>query len=321
MVYNGFSMRRRSLLSLLLMVGCASGGAQPGGQPSGGQPPSAVPVPVAVSPAPVTDGQPGAAVLHTAVVQQQQGEGDRLVRDDGTALTPYFKSIDSFDVSLERREVVFSAKRDSNFDVGLVSLDGSDVHWIPEDPADEVAVKWAPRGNKVSYVIRRASGDLIRTVHIPTAMQQIADFPYATVKAIDWDPSGERYSVTLTSPDASDQVVSLKYDGSGRQTVSPPKSKLDLSVEPFAGGVMLRPSLLRYNEQLPLVVWRSDKPLEWNEARGALLREHRIAIAVVPQMPQTMPDEAWIDRKHIILAPNGDVESIRQQLKDLDGRR
>src|SRR4051794_16584181 len=37
-------------------------------------------------------------------------------------LTPPFAAIESFDVSLERKEVVFSAKRTTNFDVGLVSV-------------------------------------------------------------------------------------------------------------------------------------------------------------------------------------------------------
>ena len=89
----------------------------------------------------------------------------------GKELTPQFVAIQSFDVSLERREVVFSAKRRDNFDIGLVSLDGSDIHWIPEDPADEIDVQWAPKGNKVSYIVRTKTGDVVRTVHIPTAAQ------------------------------------------------------------------------------------------------------------------------------------------------------
>src|SRR5258708_4265542 len=57
------------------------------------------------------------------------------------ALTPVFAAIDSYDVSFERKEVVFSAKRKESFDIGLVSIDGSDIHWIPEDPADQDAVQ------------------------------------------------------------------------------------------------------------------------------------------------------------------------------------
>src|SRR5205807_8315221 len=100
----------------------------------------------------------------------------RLIAGE-TALTPQFTAIQSFDVSLERGEVAFSARRTDNFDIGLVSLDGSDVHWIPQDPADETDVQWAPRGNKISYVVHSRTGDLVRTVHIPTSLQLTVDFP------------------------------------------------------------------------------------------------------------------------------------------------
>src|ERR1041385_3234201 len=43
-------------------------------------------------------------------------------------LTPQYVTIQSFDVSTERSEVVFSAKRSDNFDIGLVALEGSAVH-------------------------------------------------------------------------------------------------------------------------------------------------------------------------------------------------
>ncbi|HEV2720455.1 MAG TPA: hypothetical protein VG323_10595, partial [Thermoanaerobaculia bacterium] len=72
-------MRSRALISLLLLLGCATAPDK----------------------------------VHVAHGQLFRGR---------TALTPRFAAIDSFDVSLDRREVVFSAKRTTNFDVGLVSL-------------------------------------------------------------------------------------------------------------------------------------------------------------------------------------------------------
>src|SRR3954462_8041072 len=99
------------------------------------------------------------------------------------ALTPKFAAIDSFDLSLERKEVVFSAKRKDNFDVGLVSMDGSDIHWIPEDPADEVDVQWARRGNKVSYILHTVAGTIVRTVHIPTATPVSVNFANTQIDA------------------------------------------------------------------------------------------------------------------------------------------
>src|SRR5581483_1229482 len=128
-------------------------------------------------------------------------------------LTPRFAAVQSFDVSLDRREVVFSAKRKDNFDIGLVSLDGSDVHWFPSDPSDETDVQWAPRGNKVSYLVHTPVGDLVRTVHVPTSMELTVPFPYATVRALAWDPRAEHYAVVLSSPEASERVESMEYSG------------------------------------------------------------------------------------------------------------
>lgn len=228
---------------------------------------------------------------------------NKLVVGDKT-LTPQFKAIQSFDVSLDRREVVFSAKRDSNFDVGLVSLDGSKVNWIPEDPADEIDVKWAPRGNKVSYIVHAPTGDLVRTVHIPTATQLTVAFPFATVRSHAWDREAERYAVVLSSPDASDRIESMKYDGSARRTDLAPKSKLDVYEEPFAGGLLMRPATLHYGEKLPLVVWVADPPFVWNEQRGALMRDKRVACAIMRHAPDAAFLDAvravpWIDSSQI----------------------
>src|SRR3954465_1779563 len=109
------------------------------------------------------------------------------------ALTPKFAAIDSFDVSFARKEVVFSAKRKDNFDIGLVSMDGSDIHWVPEDPADEVDVQWARRGNKASYVLHTTGGSIVRTVHIPTATPLSVAFPNSQIDALSWEPAAERF--------------------------------------------------------------------------------------------------------------------------------
>jgi len=217
-----------------------------------------------------------------------------------TALTPRFAAIDSFDVSLDRREVVFSAKRTNNFDVGLVSLDGSEIHWIPEDPNDETAVQWAPRGNKVCYIVHTPSGDIVRTAHIPTSTQVAVDFPYASVRSLRWDPAGERFFVAVTSPDASERTESMRYGGEERRVEVAPKTRLDVAVEPLAGGIVLRPSALRYGEKLPLVVWISPRLYEWSDARGALLQRDRVACVIVTKTPdeafwKAMREVPWID--------------------------
>jgi len=196
MVYNAFCVRFSGWLLIPLLVGCATAPPPPSEKP--------------LDPCSVVS-----CVAHdNSAVRVQNG---KLIAGS-KELTPQLAAIQSFDVSLERREVVFSAKHNSNFDIGLVSLDGSDVHWFPSDPADETDVQWAPRGNKVSYVVRLKTADVVRTVHVPTSVQLSVEFPYATVKSLAWDKEGQRYAVVLSSPEASDRIQTMKYDGTGQRT-------------------------------------------------------------------------------------------------------
>lgn len=243
-------------------------------------------------------------------VRTQTGNGEKLVAEVGE-LTPAFVSVDSLDLSTERKEVVFSAKRADNFDIGLVSVDGSAVNWVPHDPADEVAVQWAPRGHKVSYTVRRNDGDLVRTVHIPTSFQYTVDFAGAIVHDLAWDEAAERFAVAVESVDASDRVEVVRYTGEDRRTVVPPSIRLDVTTERVATTNVMRPSALRYGERLPLVVWIADAgPLSWDDARGALQKEVRLACAVTDRFPDAAflaeaQKTPWIDgsRVYVVNAP------------------
>lgn len=225
-------------------------------------------------------------------------EGNRLVRD-GKPLTEVFAAIDSFDYSESRDEVVFSARRDAGFDIGLAAGDGSKTNWAPADPADEVQVQWAPRGYKVSYVVRAAHGDVVRTLHIPTSFQYAIDFGPATIYDVAWEPAGEQYAVAFSTLDASDRVEVLRYDGRDRRMAVPPAQKLAADVVPLApGAYALRPQDLRYGEKLPVVVWQADR-FEWSDARAALVREARVALVVARKadatLLQVIREAPWMD--------------------------
>lgn len=217
------------------------------------------------------------------------------------ALTEAFHAVDSFDFSESRGEVVFSVKRESDFDIGLVAIEGSEISWIPDDPADEVAVQWAPRGNKISYVVRARFGDVVRTLHIPTAASFGIDFPFARVNALGWDPQAERFAVSYSSPVASDAVDVLEYSGDSRSTPFEPASRLSHEIQPFAtNAIVLQPPDIRYNEKLPLVVWVDPDPLRWSDARAELLKSARVALVITATPPdavlwQRAAETAWID--------------------------
>ena len=281
-------MRRMAWLGLLLLTGCTSSLPLPKGWES-------VPAAAAI-------GDYCAAFKCAAKAQAPAVHvaGNRIFNGD-KALTPEFVAIDSFDVSLERKEIVFSAKRKDNFDIGLVALEGSDIHWVPADPSDEVSVQWAPRGNKVSFILHTKTGSIVRTVHIPTATPLSVDFPQTQIDALAWEPQAEQFIVIIESPDVSQRMVSMTYEGEKRKELATPSTHLDVSIEPIGGVMVMRPSAMRYNERLPLVVWLDRSPFAWSDARAALMRNSRVAIAIAPEVSAAFWSESakvpWIDSK------------------------
>jgi hypothetical protein len=241
-------------------------------------------------------------------------DGGRLLRGD-KPLTEAFAAIDSFDLSDSRGEVVFSAKREQSFDIGLVALEGSPVNWIPPETVDEVAVQWAPRGNKISYVVRGRGGDFIRTVHVPTAFQLATDFPYARIRAVTWDPPAEKFAVVYSTPDASDRVEVMSYQGGPRRTAIAPSVRLDVDVTSFASdAIVLRPRDVTYNEKLPLVVWVDDEPFAWSDARAELLRRARVACVIAKRAPAeelwtVARGTPWIDVARVYVVSAGAVDA------------
>lgn len=231
------------------------------------------------------------------------------------AITDTFGAIDSFDYSESRDEVIFSAKIGGGFDIGLAAGDGSRTNWLPADPADELAVQWAPRGHKVSYTVRAKLGDVVRTFHIPTSFHYVVDFGNtATVHSLTWDAAAERFTVVYSTLDASERTESLHYNGSERRMEVPPKTVIAADLLPFgADAFALRPRDLRYEERVPVVVWVADR-IAWSDARAALMRNARVASIVVTRTPDAdfwkrVRETAWVDASKIYTvngtAPDG----------------
>jgi hypothetical protein len=286
-------MKSLLAMGLLLLGGCAS---------------SSIPIPAAWQTVPQAAlvGDYCAHVSCAAKPQTAIHVAENRIVNGTKGLTPSFAAIDSFDVSLDRKEVVFSARRKDNFDIGLVSIDGSDIHWVPEDPVDETGVQWAPRGNKVSFILHTLTGSIVRTVHIPTATQLSVDFPQTQIDALAWEPKGERYAVVVESPEASQSVQEMTYEGEKRRDVIPPSARLDVSIEPIGGLLVMRPNDLRYGEKLPIVLWLDPHPFAWSDVRAALMRHARVAIAIATRGSDEFWNEiakvAWIDatRRYVV---------------------
>lgn len=247
-------------------------------------------------------------VTTTAPPPKEQGpirlDGHRLFNAD-KPITVAFAAIDSFDYHAARGEVAFSAKRGASFDIGLVAADGSALNWIPADAADEIGVTWAPRGNKISYIVRAKHGDVVRTFHVPTSFQYAVDFGTATIHALAWDPPAERYAVSYSTLDASDRVEVLRYDGTDRRMSVNPSIRISADVVAFGPtAYALRPLDVRYNEKLPVAIWVAER-FDWSDARAALMKNARVATIVTTALDDELwrrvGETAWLDASRVFV--------------------
>lgn len=198
-------------------------------------------------------------------------DGERVVRISATGendVSPAFPAVDSFDVAPRGDEIVFSARRESGFDVAIASTDGKTVNWVAPDPADEVGVTWAPRGNKVSFLIRGRDSTLVRSVHVPTAFQLTFDTPHMTVRGLAWESRAERFAMILDGPTASSHVDWIEYGGGRREALVAPRTIVASEPERVGFGpttaLLLPPATIRYGDKLPLFVRLTDEPLSWS---------------------------------------------------------
>lgn len=272
------------------------------------------------------DGLIGARLSHdgSAVFGvERAAQQDRLVRlnDDGTRKILFSsREIESYDLDPKGFDIAVSARRGESFDVALVATDGTgEAKWLPADPADETMVRWAPRGNKVAYVISANSGTVIRSVHIPTGYQVTASIGAATVYDVAWEPQAERFAIITSTPTSEPSVEWLKYAGDGRETLLAGR-RLTAEAEQVAGRreLLFAPRALRYGVKYPLVIVRGREPLYlWSEAVAALAEDgvagvvRTVAAGVdLHALAATLSELPWVDRAKIYIVEEPGVTSM-----------
>lgn len=183
-------------------------------------------------------------------------------------------SIDSFDLDPKGKEVAFSAQHDGSFDVAVVSSDGGEPRWVAPERADERLVRWAPRGNKISYVISTYGGSTVRTVHLPTSVQLSVALPLTEVTDLAWQPAAERFAAVVSTPAASPHVLTMKYGGEEQRAITA-ATKLDAEMDQLgeSGDVVLIPAHPKYGRKYPVVVvFDGDSRFAWSDAAASVFR-------------------------------------------------
>jgi hypothetical protein len=226
---------------------------------------------------------------------RRNDRGEALVKVEAalqTQLTPDFSAIDSFDLAPSEKEIVISADAGKGLNVGLLSIDGGEIRWIFPDSLPERVVSWAPRGSKISYVVEALGGSIIRTVHIPTSYQLSIDFPLSHITSIAWEPSAEKFAVSLSSADRAPRVDLMRYGGEDRETIFGGTAVSQNIVDRVGEAVVVMPRVTRYGQRQPLVVWVArESPFAWNDARSRVSRDSDAGIAIVP--PSAVSASLW----------------------------
>jgi hypothetical protein len=201
-----------------------------------------------------------------------------------------FEGAPAFDLDLDRdeEELVISARRNGSRGIAIVNARKERMNWVPADPGDEVMPRWAPRGYKVSYVIRHASGDLLRTVHVPTSAMTLVDFPHAMVAGFDWFPDGDHLVVSVSSILESDHLLEVHYEQGLRRELLEPEYRFERELDRIsgtpAGTVMVMPLRVSYADRHPLVIWTrrgSSGGMPFDSVLVPLLERSELALLLV----------------------------------------
>lgn len=241
------------------------------------------------------------------------------VSRDGTSAR-IFRSeapIDSFDLDPKGGQLAVSASHESSYDVALVRTDGSSAEptWIPGDALDERMVRWAPRGNKVAFVISGPSGSIVRSVHVPSGYQVSASVHGATITALEWEPKAERFAVALTSPTVSSEVDTMTY--AGEQKIVEWRGR---SIErepmplPLRAEVVFPPTSIKYGQSYPvLIVQERGKANQWSDSVAAAVAAGSVGAVGTAESGDSLTklvgdlkNLPWVDGERIYLLSEGD---------------
>jgi hypothetical protein len=261
--------------------------------------------------------------------KESSAAGDRLVMVDRSgARKTLFEStiIDSFAIDSRDKQVAVVAVNGSQFDVGMIDVETGEIKWVAPDQAAERGVTWAPKGNKITYIIQRADGDTLRSVHVPSGFQVTTNYDLARVRKIAWEPGAEKIAVIWSSPTRSDQIDLLKYDGSGRRTVVPAEKSLE-GYEPDVASidgssvVTLRRNNLHYGMRLPVVVVVAEEPIAWNDTATAIAQQiAEVAVVLAPRrvvgsrLFEQLKATEWMDAARVIV-----VEGNQARIEEGEG--
>ena len=128
--------------------------------------------------------------------------------------------------------IVFDSDRDGNYEIYVMSADGSGLTRLTDNPAADFAPSWSPDGTRIAFDSDRDGNDEVYVMNADGSGQtRLTDNP-ALDFATSWSPDGTRIAFDSDS-DGNDEVYVMNADGSGQTRLTDnPASDLAASWSP-----------------------------------------------------------------------------------------
>lgn len=115
----------------------------------------------------------------------EEGALRQLTNDGGGNISPVW--------SPDGQRLLFSSKRDGNWEVYSMAVDGTDVRRLTNNEESDLAPVWSPTGEMVAF---ESSRDGNVEVYVMTAVggnpRNVSNMPFADDHGPTWSPDGER---------------------------------------------------------------------------------------------------------------------------------
>ena len=120
--------------------------------------------------------------------------------------------------------IAFTSTRDGNAEVYLMRADGSDVHDLTRNLAQDGQPAWSPDGKRIAFVSTRDGNAGIYVMQVDGSGQRRLTRSTANDTAPVWSPDGRKiaFMCTVASPRLVTEICVVGADGRGRRELTTP---------------------------------------------------------------------------------------------------
>ena len=168
-----------------------------------------------------------------------------VVKENGTQLknlsnNPLPTGTDShFSWSADGKEIVFSSNRDGNYEIYLMSADGTNVSNITNHPGKDSSPAIAPDGNKIVFSSNRNGSLQVYTMNVDGSnVVQLTDNLDTVGMQLTWAPDMSKIGITAGNLQGQTHMMIMNPDGSNLENITVGESSRNLVWSPDSADVI-----------------------------------------------------------------------------------